>query len=94
MTSISTTYTNAATVDKLQVIRDCDLTSTINKLLALFMQLENNKFIYPELIQAMMLLVRLLSQVEEIAHSYNSKITDATSLTFAAICNDIIINWQ
>ena len=32
--------------------------------------------------------------MEEIAHSYNLKIFDATSLTFTAIQNDIIMNWQ
>jgi len=48
MTSISAVYTNAATVDKLQVPGDCDLTPTIDKLLALFMQLKDNKFIYQE----------------------------------------------
>ena len=42
----------------------------------------------------MMLFVRLLSQIEEIIHSYNLEIFDATSLTFAAIQNDIIMNWQ
>jgi len=42
----------------------------------------------------MMLLVRLLPQMEEIAHSYNLKIFDATLLTFTAIQNDIIMNWQ
>lgn len=92
--SISAAYTDAATVDKLQVLGDCNPTSTIDKLLALFTQLEDNKFIYPELIRAMMLLVRLSPQIEEIAWSYNSKITDATSLTFAAVHNDIIMNWQ
>ena len=65
--SISAAYTDAATVDKLQVLGDCNPTSTIDKLLALFTQLEDNKFIYPELIRAMMLLVRLSPQIEEIA---------------------------
>jgi len=32
--------------------------------------------------------------MEEIVCSYNSKTTDVTLLTFAAIWNDIIMNWQ
>ena len=35
-TSISTAYTNTATVKKIQIPGDCNPTPTINKLLALF----------------------------------------------------------
>jgi len=35
-------------VDKLQVPEDCNPTPTIDKLLALFMQLKNNKLVYIE----------------------------------------------
>ena len=45
-TSISTTYTNVIIIDKLQVPEHCDPTFTIDKLLALFMQLEDNKLVY------------------------------------------------
>ena len=48
MASISAIYTDTATVDKLQVPEDYDPTSTIDKLLVLFTQLKDNKFIYPE----------------------------------------------
>ena len=47
-TSISTTYTDTAAVDKLQIPEDCDPAPTIDKLLALFTQLKNNKFMYLE----------------------------------------------
>jgi len=32
--------------------------------------------------------------MEEIAQSYNQKLLDALSFSFAAICNDVILNWQ
>jgi len=35
---------------------------------------------------------KLLSQIENIVHSYNLKISDTTLLTFATIKNNIIIN--
>jgi len=41
----------------------------------------------------MILLSKLLVQMEEIARNYNQKTTDAISLTFATICNDAIMNW-
>jgi len=47
-TSISAAYTDIVIVDKLQVPGDCNPTPTIDKLLALFMQLEDNKLVYTE----------------------------------------------
>jgi len=65
MTSISTAYTNIV---------------TINKLLALFTYLENNKLVYSEPIQAITLLAKLLPQMEEIAQNYNTKASNTTLL--------------
>jgi len=45
-TSISATYTDIVIVDKLQVLGDCDPMPIIDKLLALFMRLEDNKLVY------------------------------------------------
>ena len=42
----------------------------------------------------MTLLAKLLPQMEKIAQSYNQKSLDALSLSFAAIHNDVILNWQ
>lgn len=55
-TSISAAYTDAIAVNKLFVLGDCNPTSTIDRLLALFTCFENNKFIIPKLVQAMTLL--------------------------------------
>jgi len=93
-TSISAVCTDAAAVDKLQVPGNCDPTPTIDKLLALFMRLEDNNLTYSEPIRAMTLLAKLPPQMEEIARNYDSRFIDATSLTFAAVRNDIIMNWQ
>lgn len=49
-TSISTIYTDLVTVDKLQVPGDCNPMPTIDKLLALFTQLEDNKLVYTEVV--------------------------------------------
>ena len=42
----------------------------------------------------MTLLAKLPVQMEEITRNYNQKTSDATSLIFAIICNDAIMNWQ
>jgi len=42
----------------------------------------------------MTLLAKLPPQMEEIARSYNQKSSDTLSLFFAAIRNDVILNWQ
>jgi len=81
-------------IDKLRIPRDCDPTPTLDKLLALFICLEDNKLIYMEVIHAMTLLAKLPLQIEEIAWSYNQKSSDTLSLFFAAIRNDVILNWQ
>jgi len=92
-TSISAAYTDVVIVNKLYISGDCDPTPTLDRLLVLFMRLEDNKLIYPESIQAMTHLAKLPPQME-IACNYNQRASDATSLTFATICNDAIMNWQ
>jgi len=47
-----------------------------------------------EVIHAITLLAKLWLQIEEIAQSYNQKSFNALSLSFTAICNDVILNWQ
>jgi len=47
-----------------------------------------------EAICVMTLLAKLLLQMKEITQSYNQKSSDALSLSFAAIHNDVILNWQ
>jgi len=47
-TSIFAVYTNIVIIDKLQVPGDCDSMPTIDKLLALFTRLEDNKLVYIE----------------------------------------------
>jgi len=81
-------------IDKLRIPRDCDPTPTLDKLLALFICLEDNKLIYMEVIHAMTLLAKLPLRIEEIAWSYNQKSLDIHTLSFAAIHNDVILNWQ
>ena len=71
ITSISATYADIVTVNKLQISGDCDLTPSLDRLLALFMHLEDNKLAYPEPIRAVTLLSKLPSQIEKIAYSYN-----------------------
>jgi len=93
-TSISAAYTNVVIVNKLQVPGDCNPMPTIDKLLALFMQLEDNKLVCTEAVRAMTLLAKLPPQMEEIACNYNQKTIDAMTLTFATIHNNAIINWQ
>jgi len=93
-TSISAAYLDVITIDKLRIPEDCNPAPTLDKLLALFTYLEDNKLIYTEVIYAMTLFAKLLLQMEEIAWSYNQKSLDTLSLSFAAICNDIILNWQ
>ena len=73
ITSISATYSDIITVDKLRILRDYDLTSTLDKLLALFMCLKDNKLIYIEVICTITLLAKLLLQIKKIAQSYNQK---------------------
>jgi len=63
-------------------------------LLALFTYLEDNKLIYIKAICAMTLLAKLLLQMKKIVQSYNQKLLDALFLSFAAIHNDVILNWQ
>ena len=63
-------------------------------LLVLFTCLEDNKLAYLEPIYAITLLSKLSPQIEKIAHSYNQKTKDTTSLTFTTIHNDTILNWQ
>ena len=65
-TSISAAYTDAITINKLFVLGDCNPTPTINRLLALFTCLKDNKFIILELVRAMTLLSKLLPQMEDI----------------------------
>jgi len=93
-TSISAAYSDVVAVDKLRIPGDCNPTPTLDKLLALFTRLEDNKLIYMEAICAMTLLAKLPPQMEEIARSYNQKSSDTLSLFFAAIRNDVILNWQ
>jgi len=113
-TSISATYSDIITVDKLRIPGDYDPTSTLDKLLSLFMCLEDNKLIYTEAICVMTLLMKLLSQIKEIMQSYHhrwKRLCKATTvdkryhaklqfkvlrcfLSFAAIHNDVILNWQ
>jgi len=93
-TSIAAAYTDVVAVNKLQIPGDCDPTPALDRLLALFTRLEDNKLLYPESIRAMTLLAKLLVQMEEIAQNYNQKTSDAISLTFAIIHNDAIMNWQ
>lgn len=87
-------YTDVVVVDKLQVPGDCDPTPMIDKLLALFMQLEDNKLVYTEAVWAIILLSKLPPQIEKIAQSYDWKTIDAMTLTFVTICNNAIMNWQ
>ena len=91
-TSISAAYADIVTINKLQIPGDCDPTPSLNRLLTLFTHLEDNKLVYPEPIRAITLLLKLPPQIEEIACSYNQKTKDTTSLTFATICNDTILN--
>ena len=70
-TSISATYTDIVTINKLQISGDCDPTPSLDRLLALFMHLKDNKLAYPEPICTVTLLSKLSSQIEEIAYSYN-----------------------
>jgi len=91
-TSISAAYADIVTINKLQILGDCDPTPSLDRLLTLFTHLEDNKLAYPEPIRATTLLSKLPPQIEEIACSYNQKTKDATSLTFATICNDTILN--
>jgi len=93
-TSISTTYTDIVTVNKLQIPGDCDPTPSLDRLLTLFICLEDNKLAYPEPIHAITLLLKLSPQMKEIACSYNQNTEDTTSLTFVMIHNDAILNWQ
>jgi len=93
-TSISAVYSDIVAVDKLRIPGDCDPTPTLDKLLSLFIHLEDNKLIYTEAIYAMTLLTKLPLQMEEIVQSYNQKSSDALSLFFVAICNNVILNWQ
>jgi len=57
--SISAAYTDTITVNKLFVPGDCNSTLTIDRLLALFICLEDNKFIIPEPVRAMTFLSKL-----------------------------------
>jgi len=91
-TSISAVYSDIVAIDKLRIPGDCDPTPTLDKLLSLFTHLEDNKLIYTEAICTMTLLAKLLPQMEEIVQSYNQKSSDALSLSFAAIHNDVILN--
>jgi len=70
-TSISAAYSDIVAINKLRIPGDCNSTPTLDKLLSLFMCLENNKLIYMEAICAMTLLAKLLLQIEEIVRSYN-----------------------
>jgi len=70
-TSISATYADIITINKLQISGDCDPTPSLDRLLALFMHLEDNKLAYPEPICAVTLLSKLSSQMKKIACSYN-----------------------
>jgi len=92
ITSISAAYADIITINKLQIPGDCDPTPSLDRLLALFTHLEDNKLAYPEPIHAITLLSKLPPQMEEIACSYNQKTKDTTSLTFATIHNDTILN--
>ena len=92
--SIAAAYTDIVAVNKLQVPGDGDPTPAIDKLLALFTHLKGHKFIYAEPIQAMTLLAKLPPQMEEIVCNYNSKTSNATLLSFSAIQNNTILNWQ
>jgi len=83
--SITAAYTEIITINKLQIPGDSNPTSAIDKLLALFMYLKGHKFIYAKPIWAITLLTKLSSQIEEIAHNYNSKTSDAILLSFSAI---------
>jgi len=51
-TSISAVYANIIVVNKLQIPGDCDPTSSLDRLLALFTCLEDNKLAYLESIRA------------------------------------------
>jgi len=91
-TSISATYADIVAINKLQIPGDCDPTPSLDRLLALFTCLEDNKLAYPKPICTVTLLLKLPPQMEEIACSYNQKTEDTTSLTFATIHNDTILN--
>jgi len=68
-TSILATYTDAITISKLSVSGDCNPTSIIDRLLALFTHLEDNKFIHANPVQAMTLLLKLPLQIKKIVHN-------------------------
>ena len=68
-TSILAAYTDAITINKLSVSGDCNPTSIIDRLLALFTHLEDNKFIYANPVQAMTLLLKLPLQIKKIVHN-------------------------
>ena len=93
-TTISAAYTDVIAINKLFISGDCDPTPVIDKLHALFTCLKDNKLIYPELFWAVMLFSKLPAQMEEITRNYNHKTADATSLTFLAIRDDVIMSWQ
>ena len=93
-TTISAAYTNVIAVNKLLIPSDCDPTPAIDQLCILFTPLEDNKFIYPEPLWAVTLLSKLPARMEKIERNYNHKTADSTSLTFSAIRDDAIMNWQ
>jgi len=70
-TSISAAYADIVAINKLQIPGDCDPTPSLDRLLALFTCLEDNKLAYPEPICTITLLLKLPLQMEEIACSYN-----------------------
>ena len=66
ITSISATYSDIVTINKLRIPGDYNPTSTLDKLLSLFTHLEDNKLIYTKAIHAITLLAKLSLQIEEI----------------------------
>ena len=58
-TTILVAYTDIIAINKLFILGDCDSTLAIDKLCTLFTHLEDNKLIYPESLQAIMLLLKL-----------------------------------